>query len=627
MKLLHEKFKLLDKWGMVAFLLPFAVYLNTLAPSVTFYDSGEFITAVYGLGSAHSPGYPLFLLFAKFFSWLPFGSFAFRVNLATAVSAALAVFGVYLVASQLILRFEEIKSDSYYSFIGRACALSGALVYAFSPRLWLQTNHDKPYPLLAFIVAVVFWLLLQWKSSLSDEERAPGWLYAAGFLIGAATGAHQIIVLFIPAVIVFILLGNPNLVKHIRDILLTLAFMIAGGAVQLYLPFRAAAHSLQNWGDSSALSRFLWHVLRKGYPEEPHSRTFKLLIQQLSAFNPVNEFGWVGLFFLLVGLVMAWRWTRNYLIAALVALACFWMVIAGYFNPEVDLIFLTEEFYTPMYMVSAVFVAIGFFAVVSYGVSVAERPEKFAPVHFLLVLAFCLLVPFGQAFANYSSQNQKNNYLAHEYAVNTLRVLPEGAVLFTWGDSGAFPLWYLQHVEKLRNDLDLPHIPHLVFAWYRKEMSRLFPFEKIVPGSVVAEAEYVKILSEILGSRPVYVDFSTKQSVRLADVWFDQEGILYRVSPTQVGIDSTAASMVWDYYSLQSAKSNYTAPPDVDSQKAVMIHVSALLEQAETLVKEGNKQAAEQMLLKMEKISPVLVKSNDMFRFKYQMPIRRTDGK
>ena len=54
-----------DIFLILSFLLPFALYMITLAPSVTFFDSGEFLTATASLGSAHSPGYPLFLMYAK----------------------------------------------------------------------------------------------------------------------------------------------------------------------------------------------------------------------------------------------------------------------------------------------------------------------------------------------------------------------------------------------------------------------------------------------------------------------------------------------------------------------------------------------------------------------------------
>lgn len=71
-------FRRIDPFAVLSFTIPLAVYLLTLAPSVTFFDSGEFITAIHSLGTAHSPGYPLFVNYGKPFTWLPFGTIAFR---------------------------------------------------------------------------------------------------------------------------------------------------------------------------------------------------------------------------------------------------------------------------------------------------------------------------------------------------------------------------------------------------------------------------------------------------------------------------------------------------------------------------------------------------------------------
>ena len=51
-----------------------SVYLFTLAPTITFGDSGELATAAYTLGVAHPPGYPLWLILAKLFSFIPIGA-------------------------------------------------------------------------------------------------------------------------------------------------------------------------------------------------------------------------------------------------------------------------------------------------------------------------------------------------------------------------------------------------------------------------------------------------------------------------------------------------------------------------------------------------------------------------
>src|SRR5512147_2549437 len=117
----------IDFWAVLSFSVPFCVYLLTLAPSVTFFDSGEFLTATYSLGSAHSPGYPLFLNYAKPFTYLPFGNIAFRVNIATAISAAIACYGAYLLTSHLLAAEEAVKDLGLSAFYTRAISLIAAL--------------------------------------------------------------------------------------------------------------------------------------------------------------------------------------------------------------------------------------------------------------------------------------------------------------------------------------------------------------------------------------------------------------------------------------------------------------------------------------------------------------------
>jgi len=92
--------------------------------------------------------------------------------------------------------------------------------------------------------------------------------------------------------------------------------------------------------------------------------------------------------------------------------------------------------------------------------------------------------------------------------MNTLRTLPEEGVLFTWGDSGAFPLWYLHGVERMREDLDLPHIPHLTFAWHRRELPRLKPFFDAGPNpGAPAETVFRSLAVNLANERPLLVDF------------------------------------------------------------------------------------------------------------------------
>ena len=593
----------LDPWAVAAFVLPCTLYLMTLAPSVTFYDSGEFVTATWYLGSAHSPGYPLYILYLKPFTWLPFGNVAFRVNLGTALSAALACLGCYYLLHALLKGVAFCADEAFSAFAAHIAALSGSLILATTPRLWLQTNHDKPYPLLAFMTAVIFLLLFRWRERLRHGAQEPAWWYAAAFLAGLASGAHQTIVLLLPGFLVFILITSPGSIRQLREWLLAAACMVAGGAVQLYLPLRAAAGAMQSWGDTSTLSRFLWHILRKGYPEEPHSRDLMLWLKQLGAFDIIHEFGWVGLVLLLVGIWACFRADKGFLAAFLVSVLCFWLVIAGYFNPLPESIFLTEEFYTPLYLLSAVMIVMGLFALAVEGAKKAARQESYAVQHRLLLALLFLLIPLFQLALHFSEQDQHDNYLAHDYAMNTLRTLPEEGVLFTWGDSGAFPLWYLHGVERMREDLDLPHIPHLTFAWHRRELPRLKPFLDAGPTpGAPAETVFRSLAVNLANERPVLVDFSSRYSLDWPGAQPVQQGIVFGLSSSDLVV-ALEEPAIWDYYILHRLHPKRWQP-DQDSYKALIIHAYCLMQSAEDLARRGHVSEAADLLRRAGLIMP-----------------------
>src|ERR1041384_6786934 len=62
------------------FLLALILYSWTLAPTVTLTDSGELIVVARGLGIAHPPGVPLWIILAHLASLVPFGNIAQRLH-------------------------------------------------------------------------------------------------------------------------------------------------------------------------------------------------------------------------------------------------------------------------------------------------------------------------------------------------------------------------------------------------------------------------------------------------------------------------------------------------------------------------------------------------------------------
>ena len=600
-------FRRVDPFAVLAAVVPLAIYLLTLAPSVTFFDSGEFITAIHSLGIAHSPGYPLFINYAKPFTWLPFGNIAFRVNIATAVSASAACYGVYFLVRYLLARVARETDSITPAWYAGGCALAAALAFGFSARLWLQSNHDKPYPLVSFMTAIVFYLLLRWRERYDEGEECPHYVYLGAFICGLATGAHQTIVLLLPAYAWLILSKDWRLVTRFKEIIIAVAFGIFGFAIQLHLPIRASRNPLLNWGDPRTLEQFLWDILRKGYPSEPPVRDLNLLWAQMSAYNIPREFTWVGLALLLAGVLLYLRRFRDEIIAYLLGIACSLLVIVGYFNAPYDMIFLTEEFFTPLYLLTAVFIGLGLHALLSRAltglpaVKLASFPVK------LLAGVFLLLLPSTICALNYYENDQHENYVAFDYATNTFRSLYQGSVLFTWGDSGAFPLWYLQGVERMREDLDLLHTPHLVFTWYLDAFPHLFTrsmLRAIPPESQAAETALKLAVMEQIDRRPVFIDFSTRYSLPFAEYGMRQRGIGYQLlkgggtlMPPDVG--------TWYLYNSRGYTSSMGFR-DLDTGKAILIYASCRMEGGETLLRMGRIEEGIAELRQAALISPEL---------------------
>jgi len=584
----------IDIFAVLSVIVPLLIYLLTLAPTVTFFDSGEFITAIYSLGSAHSPGYPLFINYAKPFTYLPFGNIAFRVNIATAFSAAIACYGVYLLVSHMIEEEELTANRGHEAFYKRSIALCAALTFAFSARLWLQSNHDKPYPLIAFLGAMVFYLLLLWRDRYRTGDDHPAYLYLGAFLCGLAFAAHQTMILLLPSFAFLIFTVDWRLAGRIKEMILAVTFALIGFSIHLHLPVRAMRSPLLNWGDPKTVSQFIWHFLRRGYPVEKPDREWALVWAQLKAFNIPHEFTWVGLAILLLGLIVFSKKRRDEILAYLIGIVFFLVVIIGYLNTPADMIFLTEEFFTPLYLFTAVFIGLGMFYLLKKCLEmlVQDKPGTL-PVLVVRELPFLILLPLILPMTvcalHYGENDQHRNYIAYDYANNTLRTLPERAILYTWGDSGAFPLWYLQGVERMRDDAPLVHTPHLVFPWYLDTFPELFRESSLrtIPLDAQSPETVLKIaISEQIDNRPVYIDFSTRYSVTFTDFLYQQQGICYQlhrgINGTLVAPDLSA----WSYYSLRGLSGGMFFR-DLDTSKAILIYAYSHMEGGEALMRLG----------------------------------------
>src|SRR6266446_998596 len=160
----------------VVFVVTFLLYSWTLAPTVTLIDSGELIVVAHGLGIAHPPGFPLWVILAHLASLVPLGNVAVRVNSSSALFAAIASAMLTLGVAELMItafylttskqrkrgahqgkRTEDLGIDRLLVF---APPLGAGLLMAFSRTLWFYATVTEVYALNTLLILVVFFLML-----------------------------------------------------------------------------------------------------------------------------------------------------------------------------------------------------------------------------------------------------------------------------------------------------------------------------------------------------------------------------------------------------------------------------------------------------------------------------------
>ncbi|MFO7654715.1 MAG: DUF2723 domain-containing protein [Candidatus Krumholzibacteriia bacterium] len=192
------------------FALAFGVYLATLAPTISFWDCGEFITCSHIVGIPHQPGTPLYVLVGRVFDVLfgdpqitePAFRTAWALNMMSAFFSALAVMLVYLIVLDLARR-----ADPDSGWMAHAGAVVGALFLTFSETFWNNAVEAEVYGLSAFVMALVTWLALRWYEW---RERPPSdlLLILIVYLLGLGVGFHLGVLLIFGGIFVLVLIAR-----------------------------------------------------------------------------------------------------------------------------------------------------------------------------------------------------------------------------------------------------------------------------------------------------------------------------------------------------------------------------------------------------------------------------------
>ncbi len=185
--------------GSILF-LSFLLYLATMAPTVSFWDCGEFIATAYIMGVPHPPGSPLYLLVARLFSMLPlFENIGARVNIISPITSALAVFFLYLIIVYMITSWRGPVKTVSDALITYGAGAIGALTFMVTDSHWFNAVEAEVYAVSTFLTAMTVWLILRW-SQKDDSHSHIRYILLLAYLFGLAAGIHLLNLLTLPFV-------------------------------------------------------------------------------------------------------------------------------------------------------------------------------------------------------------------------------------------------------------------------------------------------------------------------------------------------------------------------------------------------------------------------------------------
>jgi hypothetical protein len=179
-------------------------YFLTIAPTVTFWDAGEFIAAMKTLGIPHPPGTPLFVLIGHVWGKLfAVSNFAFRTNMLSALLGALGGGFLFLVAHETLRPLAAGLDAATSRLLRIGGAAAAAIIGSYTFTNWQNNLETEVYAVSVFTIAAVSWLSHVWRARRGDEH-APRVLLLILYLGGISIGNHLLALLAGPAVVAFL---------------------------------------------------------------------------------------------------------------------------------------------------------------------------------------------------------------------------------------------------------------------------------------------------------------------------------------------------------------------------------------------------------------------------------------
>ncbi len=442
---------------LITFLAP--IYLSTLGQDVGMADTFEFQVVAPRLGIVHPTGYPLYLLLAKFFTFIPLNSMAWRVNLASAIFGLAAVSLLYLLGWRL----------TRWSLI----SLLTAALFGLTPTFWSQTIEAEVYTLHALLVVAALLLMREigdWRliglhpapnDDLEKADNQPAKSFSLtvllAFTLGLGLANHlTTLILLPPAVLTIFFAWRAGRLRQapanrVVSVLLVVGAFLLPLLLYSYLPLRWSAVN----GEPMGFSRFLDWVIGGRFQDALQLNAW---LKDADRYDIVGRllandwpFVWTGIL-IFIGAAYLFLWQWRYALLLLLTWLGFVFYSLSYYVPDLSV------FVIPAQMIIAIWWLAGIVAGLDL-VTTGPGRRKTLLIEILFVMAG--IVPLFVTAADRTwvevDRSAVDGRTTWAQAV-LAQPLPEGAAILA--DSDKYPpLYYLQQAHDVRPDLDIMVLP------------------------------------------------------------------------------------------------------------------------------------------------------------------------
>jgi hypothetical protein len=428
-----------DWRGLASFVLPFCLYLLTLAPTIYNLDSAELTTAAATGGLMRSTGYPLYLTLGYLWSKIPLGDVGYRMNLLSAIFGALTIF----LAERILRRWR----------IGGWAAFGALGLLATSTFFWGLSLVAEVYTLHTALMAGLILALLQWS-----DEPTPRRMAVIGLLGGMGMSHHAAMLLLIPGSLFLVFSTHPKKALAPRSLLAFSLAAFVGLSFYLYLPLRYLAQPTFNYAgvfdaglnfhpvNLTTLDGLWWLISGRAF------RGVMLAYNSLGLWREIqNYLVQLGRAFFafgvgpgLLGIALLFR--RNWREGGMLGLM-FLFNVGFYVNYRV---MDKDTMYLPTYLIWALWMGHGFQGLLEWVTQVDSARMRKLSLRILSIFIVSVVV-FALVW-NWRIVDLSKDWTTRLRGETILEDANQGALVFGWWDVVPV-IHYLQLVESMRPDV------------------------------------------------------------------------------------------------------------------------------------------------------------------------------